>query len=594
MSTPQEPTPQLQQSEHTGTAQRRNWRLKLSITGSVAGLAMFLTGAALSARLGLLSAYAAPLLVLGPVLLVLVLLWNRDLRQAGPLLRRAFYLLNVFLGAALLLGSLVILNVLVAQYGPAPFDWTEASAFTLSTQTKNLLAGLEKPVHVYVVYQPSSFRSLIEQTLDLYRAESGKIEVTFIDPYADQLEVAQLYNRFPDAKTGEPVVVVSYGEGERPESHVVKHGDIFRAVLRADNPFAADIDRTEYQAEDAFTSAINRLIEARKTTLYFTTGHGELDLENSSEENRGGIGLLKERLESKNIVVRSVDLQKSGVPGDCDILTVAGPKNPFLPAEVAHLREYMTGDGRMIVLLDPGMQMAEQGHPTTGLEELLAEFQVTVGDDLIIESPLVSYRSQAEFLTLVTGRESTNPIVDQLLNQRLLFTLARRVEPAGPEPAPGSSVQSTAPYRAEALLTTTAAAWAETDYRNRSFKRDETDTTGPVGIAVAVSQTEGGNASGHPPTGPPPSVGRMVVVGDSDFASNPSLDQGGNYALFSNAVNWLRGRMELLGIPPKEKKTVQLTLGAGDFRRLVLAPILTVSLLVMVSGMFIWVVRRQV
>jgi hypothetical protein len=72
----------------------------------------------------------------------------------------------------------------------------------------------------------------------------------------------------------------------------------------------------------------------------------------------------------------------------------------------------------------------------------------------------------------------------------------------------------------------------------------QVDIPGPVPVAVAIER------------GPVPGVHvqirptRLVVVGDSDFASNGGL-MGANADFFLNSVNWLLDRDELLALSPK-------------------------------------------
>jgi hypothetical protein len=52
----------------------------------------------------------------------------------------------------------------------------------------------------------------------------------------------------------------------------------------------------------------------------------------------------------------------------------------------------------------------------------------------------------------------------------------------------------------------------------------------------------------------------MVVLGDSDFASDGLIGSGANAVLLDNAFNWLLARESLLGIPPKKPEQVRLSL----------------------------------
>ncbi|HQE96456.1 MAG TPA: ABC transporter, partial [Candidatus Marinimicrobia bacterium] len=55
--------------------------------------------------------------------------------------------------------------------------------------------------------------------------------------------------------------------------------------------------------------------------------------------------------------------------------------------------------------------------------------------------------------------------------------------------------------------------------------------------------------------------GRLVVVGDSDFASNAYFDNQANGDLFMNMISWLIADEDLIAIRPKnpEISTVNMT-----------------------------------
>jgi len=72
------------------------------------------------------------------------------------------------------------------------------------------------------------------------------------------------------------------------------------------------------------------------------------------------------------------------------------------------------------------------------------------------------------------------------------------------------------------------------------------DKRGPVPVGVSVLLRS--------PGGP---AGRLVVLGDADFASNSLLGYLGNRDLLLNAVNWLAGEQTLMGTRrPKEQPGV--------------------------------------
>nr|HPH04026.1 Gldg family protein [Spirochaetota bacterium] len=93
------------------------------------------------------------------------------------------------------------------------------------------------------------------------------------------------------------------------------------------------------QYEEALTTAIKTLVRQKTWKIVFTSGHQEKD---PFGEGQTGAGLLREGLEKEGFNVISTNLvMAGGVPADCDLLVVAGPKDDFLDKEVAYLENYL-------------------------------------------------------------------------------------------------------------------------------------------------------------------------------------------------------------------------------------------------------------
>ena len=85
---------------------------------------------------------------------------------------------------------------------------------------------------------------------------------------------------------------------------------------------------------------------------------------------------------------------------------------------------------------------------------------------------------------------------------------------------------------------------------------------------------------------------RVVVFGDSDFASNFALGVSGNKDLFMNAVNWLAQQENLIAIRPREADDRRITMTAGQLLQVILLGLVIVPLFVLGSGVYAWWRRR--
>jgi ABC-type uncharacterized transport system involved in gliding motility auxiliary subunit len=102
-------------------------------------------------------------------------------------------------------------------------------------------------------------------------------------------------------------------------------------------------------------------------------------------------------------------------------------------------------------------------------------------------------------------------------------------------------------------------------------------------------------ADATPPAGQPDAPKpetRLVVYGDSDFASNSVLGIPGNKDMFMNTVGWLSQQENLISIRPKEAADRRLTLTATQQNNITWLALLVVPGAVFGTGIYTWWRRR--
>ena len=167
----------------------------------------------------------------------------------------------------------------------------------------------------------------------------------------------------------------------------------------------------------------------------------------------------------------------------------------------------------------------------------------------------------------------------------MVFAVARsvRLEPKLPDGVVGFE-----------LLRTPPAFYAETDVvalkeTGKAYKSpDEAD--GPVPVAVAVTAKTDFQVGDTGQT----RDARIVVVGDSDFASNAQLTVvPGNLNFIFNAIAWLSEIEDLIAIRSTGKQDAPVLLTAADRRVVVYAAVLGTLQAVIVVGFIVYLKRRR-
>lgn len=470
-------------------------------------------------------------------------------------LRRWLARLNLT-ATLLLLGTLFIFVNFIASRRYVRADLTKTKITALSEKTTQVLAQLREPLTVTVFYQPGHrLYPLVRDLLTEYEERCPSLRVEYVDPDQDIARAKQLAQQFEIDRVN--LVVFQAGTRHKYLSDTdLADYDYSRMALGGQPSVNA------FKGEGAFTSAMLAVTQTSQPLVWVSTGHGEKSLEEPGPE---GLSALKKFLERDNIKVEpAVLLEHAEIPASVGAVVIAGPTRGLLEQEVARLRAYVDGGGRLLVLADPMQE--------TGLEEFLKSWGVELGQNIVVDParqlPFISAANL--FVTTYTQ----HPIVEKMQTLMTLYPLARSVRPA-------DDVKDELTVTPLAL--TSPQGWGETETQASEFQYAEgTDLAGPVSIAAAVERAGEGAA----PT-------RLVVIGDSDFAANGQIENVGNLDLILGACHWLMAQEQLIGIGPKPLESIRLTLTAGQVRGIFWLSFAGFPALMGLLGAGVWWRRRR-
>ena len=86
---------------------------------------------------------------------------------------------------------------------------------------------------------------------------------------------------------------------------------------------------------------------------------------------------------------------------------------------------------------------------------------------------------------------------------------------------------------------------------------------------------------------------RVVVFGDSDFATNVLFGQHRNRDLLLNSVNWLLSDFDAISIRPATARASRLALNTEEFMRLRVLSLFVLPEIIAGLGVFVWWWRRR-
>ncbi len=391
----------------------------------------------------------------------------------------------------------------------------------LSPGTQAQVAALEQPLTITCIVERRHpgfvpVYRLLRELARTARAARRDLTVAFIDPHRDITRAAQLMR----ASGAEANTLIFEREGRWT---VVRLDELF------DYPAdpAAPRRPIAFRGEATIATALARLSQTHAPTVYALAGHGERDFANYDPTT--GYSTLAREIRRQGYDLRALTLAAAdSIPGDCDVLIAAGPRNGLSAAEVDRVDAYLTRGGRLLLLADRDRR--------SGLEPILDRFGLTLTDLTAVGPQTLSGYE------VVVDHFASHPVSRGMSNTAAVFVSPQIIGTRQPDAA----------TRTDQVLVTVVAeapreAWGET--APEAFPRHYdpgVDCKGELALLVAVER--GGSAAADVAFRPM----RLVVAGDSHFGSNGLLEHGrnGNRDLLLNALDWLADGPATAAAPP--------------------------------------------
>jgi len=437
-------------------------------------------------------------------------------------------------------------------------DLTVQQRYSLSKQTIKILKSLKHDVEVIAFYRTDGrTRQAMYDLLKEYSYHSPKFTFWFIDPDKKPIEAAE------------------YGV------------TAYRTTLIKSNNKE---EMVGFESEDKLTNALMKVIRDEVKTVHFVKGHGENNLEDETEY---GYKMAKQAIEKESYPVK--ELLLAGVERISDkvsVLVISGPQKDFSRDELAKITDYIARGGSALFMLDPALLPELSNH--------LSGYGFELHNDIIVDK-LIRVVGTNYLTPVVTEYKKEHPITADLSNIYTFFPIARSV---GIAENPGTGSYN--------LAKTSSSSWARStgtlDKDNLEFN-PSTDTQGPLNI-MAVSVVRVANpdkAENKKPAATPlekitvsdaangqvQKFGKIIVIGDSNFAGNTHIRLAGNKDLFLNTINWLAEEHSLISIRQKERGTSPLTLTDAEGRMVFWFSVIIMPSFIMMIGIAVVTRRRR-
>jgi ABC-type uncharacterized transport system involved in gliding motility auxiliary subunit len=454
-------------------------------------------------------------------------------------------------------------------------DLSESQFYTLSGKTLDVLNKLDSPVTVYT-YLNESNGAQSEQVNNLlkeYQQSAGKnMVVEKIDPVYDPTRAAELQKEL-HFDGNDHLVIFKYKDHA---PRFVKQDDLFEV-----NPMTGQVGN--FKGEQQLTGAIVALVEGKASKVYFTIGHGEHPAQDTTSAR--GYGVVAALLKNENVEIQNLNLAQQGeVPTDAEAVVIAGPTITFSPIESDALDKYLQNNGKLIVLVDPYIQI--------GLDSLLKKYGMSYEDDLVLYRGMTPTGAQMTLpmALIFQGGFSSHPITTKFAQTGLSMVIYDARSITLPMTAPSQPQPKT-----QFLLQTDATSWGwisktgtpPVDPKQLTYNK-VLDIPGPVTVAAAYD----GGTTTDPTTKATMYATRVVAVGSSNFLENDkATDVAANF--FTNSIDWLVKKDAVLDISPKKPQQYGVSLNEISFRTVAWTAAFFMPGIALVLGIFTWFSRRK-
>lgn len=449
--------------------------------------------------------------------------------------RQARYGSNSLILALAFIGILFTVNYLVYQNPGKPWDLTEDKSNTLAKETLQALSTLPEKVKATAFYSTNIDDTSAREMLQKFKTNSnGKFDYEFVDPDLNPVAARDA------GVTGDGKILLAMGETKQ---------------------LATSSSETE------LTRTLIRLISPTERVVYFLEGHGEGSIDAASGDQIS-FSTAKSNLTSKNYTVKTLNLLATNkIPDDALAVIIAGPQKPVSSSEVNLLKKYVDAGGSLVVMEDPTVvtQFGEDPDPLASYLE--KDWGITLNNDLIFD------QSSQQVLNAISATFEQHPIT-QDLTYVIIMPKARSISLSA---TPVENVTLTN------LLSTSEQSWGETDLSSDTsqYQFDQgVDFTAPLTMAAAGENTSTG--------------GRVVVTGNSLFASDDIFDAYGNASMFINSVDWAANQDEIINITPRSQTPrMMLPVSGFSFIVMILLSVLVIPGAIVFMGVSSWIARRR-
>lgn len=460
-----------------------------------------------------------------------------------------------FLAVIVLLN--IICSVLVEKY-PISIDLTEDSIFMLTDDSIDYLKTLDKDVKITVLADEAAFTSYgsyytqAVEVINKYAQYSKHVTVN----YVDLVKNPTFTSNYPDLDLRSYDILVECGE----KNKIVSVTDLFNIKTQNYSSYIASS-----KAEQTMTSAIMAVASDKVVKVAMTTGHEEYISSG-----------LSDLLTQNNFELVTVDLNTEDIPEDVDVAVMMSPMKDFDEDLLKKLDAFLKNDenyGKNLVYFADATQPQ-----LPNLEAFLEEWGISVGTGVVFQTDNSKILNYSPYFSLVEYVDETYS--ENFASKGTYATL--------PFSRPLSQVFTERNgFATSVMLQFGTAAGVRPDDAADNFVPSSSNASGPIPGMIMSTKARYVNLEAY--------ESRVIVCGtvsavESSILQSTSVTNG---EYFVNMFNLLTARDDVISIAPKTIGSTELNINAQQAYTLLAIFMVVLPLAVLITGMVIWLRRRN-
>lgn len=468
--------------------------------------------------------------------------WSVSIRKPGLGIFNAGF-------SAAAVAAVVILNLVAATLPTTVtnLDCTASKLYSVTDDTKKILASLKEKVDLYVIANEDSSDEQLKSTLQTYSELSSNVQVTYVDPAVSP----NFYQNYTQDQISANSVIAVCNE----RSKVIDYSDIYETTIDYQT---YSQQTTGYDGEGQLTSAIQYVTNQEMQTIYEITGHHEMTVS----------GRFKEAIEKMNLNLQQLNLLETDeIPEDCEAVVIHGPQSDFSKDDADKIIQYLADGGKVLITTQYTTESM------TNFKRILETYHLQLNDGMVVETNDGNYYQNPLYLL---PNISYDTVTSEIADEYVFLPYAQGLTQVPQD-------QDTVSYTK--LLETSDQAFLKADVQNMmSLEQEEGDETGPFTLGISVVDTA--------------SQAQLYVYTSANMFTDEA-DQsvsGNNASLFAASIRGLVGEADtnsLIVIPVKPYTLESIAISQGTIVLTGFLSVIAVPILFLVSGIMIWLRRRK-